>query len=172
MYFLYFITFSMFGYVYEVLFKLIRHGVLINRGCLLGPWIPLYGMGSILIILLSKKLKEKPGMLLLSSMLACGTLEYLISFFLEKAYNKSWWDYSSYPLNINGRVCAAALLLFGILSLLAVYVFVPLINKFYNKVKDKKVFNLIISILFALFFIDLIHSAFFPNLSSSYDLKL
>lgn len=44
---------------------------------------------------------------------------------MERAFGTVWWDYSNMPLNIQGRICLPASLLFGVGGLLAVYVLMP-----------------------------------------------
>ena len=50
--FLLFIMYSFFGWLMEVICKLVEKKKFINRGFLIGPICPIYGCGSILIILL------------------------------------------------------------------------------------------------------------------------
>ena len=42
---------GVFGYIYEVIFYKIDTGKFINRGTTIGPWIPIYAFGSLLIYL-------------------------------------------------------------------------------------------------------------------------
>ena len=39
------------GYIYEVIFYYFDMGKIINRGTTFGPWIPIYGFGTVFIIL-------------------------------------------------------------------------------------------------------------------------
>ena len=55
----------------------------------------------------------------------CGTLEYLTSYFMEKIFKARWWDYSKRKFNLNGRVCLGTLVPFGILGMLLMYVTNP-----------------------------------------------
>lgn len=45
---------------------------------------------------------------------------------MEKAFGARWWDYSNTPLNINGRICLPASLLFGAGGLGTVLLLIPL----------------------------------------------
>lgn len=82
------------------------------RGVLHGPWVPIYGFGCILLVLLGKKLKQCPVVLLLSNIVICGLLEYCTSYILECLFHARWWDYSTKFLNLNGRIYVSGLLLF------------------------------------------------------------
>jgi Na+/phosphate symporter len=44
----------------------------------------------------------------------CGAVEYLTSFVLEKRFHARWWDYSTKPMNLHGRVWIGNLVLFGL----------------------------------------------------------
>lgn len=59
------------------------------------------------------------------SIIICGVLEYFTSYFMEKIFKARWWDYSQRSFNINGRVCLQNLILFGIASVIIVYVINP-----------------------------------------------
>ena len=60
------------------------------------------------------------------------------------------WDYTKYFLNIDGLVCFASALCFGIGGLIITYLIYPLIKKIYEKIdKNKlKIFLIIISTIF------------------------
>ena len=42
---------GIFGFLYEELFYYIDLGYLVKRGTTFGPWIPIYGVGAVLIVL-------------------------------------------------------------------------------------------------------------------------
>ena len=120
-YLLLFFTASFLGWCMEVICKLIQFGRFINRGFLIGPWCPIYGFGTVLITLLLSKFTDDPLAVFALAMLLCGTLEYLTSYIMEKAFHARWWDYSAKKFNLNGRVCAllSAVLLFAVLHVSA-----------------------------------------------------
>ena len=116
----------------EVLCKLIQFKRFINRGFLIGPWCPIYGFGTVMITLLLSKFTEDPFAVFGLAILLCGTLEYLTSYIMEKAFHARWWDYSTKKFNLNGRVCADTLIPFGILGLGMVYYVKPFLFKLYG----------------------------------------
>jgi uncharacterized protein len=63
-------------------------------------------------------------------------LEYPTSWFLEKAFHARWWDYSTIPLNINGRTSVPTSVIFGIASILVMKFIIPLADKFVSKCPD------------------------------------
>ena len=50
-----FFTFSIMGWVWEGIYDLLKHGVLANHGVLFGPWLPIYGAGCVLLLVVLKK---------------------------------------------------------------------------------------------------------------------
>ena len=55
-----FFTFSVIGWLWEVSLHLFGDGVFVNRGFFHGPWLPIYGTGGILVIVLLKRFAKKP----------------------------------------------------------------------------------------------------------------
>ena len=125
-YFLLFMTYSILGWMLEVTCKLIQYKRFINRGFLIGPYCPIYGYGAILITLLLRKIQDRShNTLFVMTIVLCGTLEYLTSYFMEKIFKARWWDYSKRKFNLNGRVCLGTLVPFGIFGMLLMYVTNP-----------------------------------------------
>lgn len=124
-YFILFIAYSFLGWLLEVIGKLIEQKKFINRGFLIGPYCPIYGFGALLITFLLKKYTEDPIVLFVMSILVCGILEYLTSYFMEKIFHARWWDYSQRKFNINGRVCLYTIIPFGLLGMFIMYVSNP-----------------------------------------------
>lgn len=121
-----FFSFSVLGWMIEVSLKFIDFGRFINRGFFIGPYCPIYGLGSILIILVTQNFREhSPALVFLISLLVCGLVEYLVSYFLEVRYHARWWDYSNRPMNLNGRIWIGNLVLFGLGGLAIDRVFEP-----------------------------------------------
>ena len=125
--FVWFIVYSVFGWVYESTYCTINEREWENRGFLYGPCCPIYGTGIVSLMLLWSFLQDR-GITLawwqVFVIFALGTavLEYVTSWTLERLFHARWWDYSNMPLNLNGRICVPATLLFGVGGLLTVYV--------------------------------------------------
>ncbi len=113
-YFLLFVAYSIIGWCMETIIKSVKAGHFVHRGFLIGPYLPIYGTGVLLATVLLDPFMDNLPLLFGFSILVCGTLEYLTSFILEKIFHARWWDYSQRPLNLNGRICAETLLIFGV----------------------------------------------------------
>lgn len=128
LYFLLFLAYSFAGWFFESVIGLLVNKKVtkfINRGFLIGPICPIYGLGVCLITLLVYKYKEDLFTLFVLSMVLCGFLEYMTSLIMEKLFHARWWDYHNMKFNINGRICLETLLPFGIGATLILYVFNP-----------------------------------------------
>lgn len=161
-YILFFFTFSFVGWVWEVSLHLAENGEFVNRGVLLGPWLPIYGFGGVLILLLLRPLRNRPWLLFLGSVAVCGTIEYFTAVFLEIVYHQEWWNYDGYFLNFQGRICLEGLLVFGLGGVAFTYVFAPILNNIYAWLSAGARRGICICLIL-LFVIDAVHSAFHPN---------
>ncbi len=130
-YFVYFIVFSAMGWIYECIVMSIYHKRWSNRGFLFGPVCPIYGLGAVTATLLFTYVIP-PDIALwkvfLMISLGTATLEFLTSYLLERWFHARWWDYSSAPLNIQGRVCLPASVGFGLAGILFVRYALPVIH--------------------------------------------
>ena len=45
----------------------------------MGPWLPIYGSGGIMILVFLRRLAKRPALLFLCIMTLCSTLEYMTS---------------------------------------------------------------------------------------------
>ena len=159
-----FFLFSFIGWVWEVSLHLISDGVFVNRGVLHGPWLPIYGTGGVLILIVLKKLRKKPILEFISAIVLCGCVEYFVAWNLEMTHGgQKWWDYSGYFLNLHGRICAEGLLIFGLGGLAIVYLLAPFIDNQLKKLKFKPL-AIAAAILVVIFACDQIYSNKHPNM--------
>lgn len=133
-YILLFFIYSFLGWLMEVVRLYLNPKIhrLINRGFLIGPYLPIYGFGVIAITILLGKYRNDIPALFWLSMITCGILEYATSYIMEKLFSARWWDYSNRKFNINGRICLETLLPFGIAGTLVVCIINPIFINFIN----------------------------------------
>lgn len=152
-YFLAFLIYSFLGWLMEVCLSFFSKHKFINRGFLIGPYCPIYGWGALAIILIVGSSVSDMFGVFAKAVLVCATLEYFTSYFMEKIYNVRWWDYSTKRFNINGRICLEAIIPFGILSLLIIYVVHPFVLSILSGIPSV-VLSILAIVLFVLFIID------------------
>lgn len=152
------------GWIWEVSLSMISYGRFVNRGVLHGPWIPIYGFGCVLILLLLKRFRMRPKVEFSMAVLLCGCIEYFTGLVLELTHNgQKWWDYTGYFLNLHGRICAEGLLVFGVGGMAFVYVIAPLIDNWVKEHLNKKL-SAACLVLLLLFGADVVYSHFEPNI--------
>lgn len=127
---------SVAGWLLETGCKYLEYRRFVNRGFLIGPYCPVYGVSSVLVVLLLEDVSGTPAAVFFLSMLVCGALEYLTGYAMEKLFRARWWDYSARRFNLNGRVCLDTLVPFGILSLLLVYFIKPALFGVFGRMPD------------------------------------
>ncbi len=158
-----FFIFSFIGWCWEVSLHLVLDGVFVNRGALHGPWLPIYGAGGILLLTLLNRIRNHPVREFFCIIFVCGMVEYWTSYYLEVIHDgMKWWDYSGYFLNLNGRICAEGLLVFGIGGMVIVYIAAPLLD---NRIREIKKQILVWSCLalLCLYAADSVYSTVHPN---------
>lgn len=161
-----FFIFCFVGWVWEVGLAFISEDMFVNRGTLHGPWLPIYGTGGVIILVLLKKLREKPALEFVAAMVLCGCLEYFSSWYLEMTHDgQRWWDYTGYFLNINGRICTEGLLTFGLGGLTIVYLLAPALDNLLSRIDARKL-GIVAAVLLVLYCADQVYSAQHPNVGA------
>lgn len=151
------------GWLWEVSLHLISDGVFVNRGVLHGPWLPIYGTGSVMILVLLYSFRKKPALEFLATVVVCGLVEYFTAYYLEMTHDgMKWWDYSGYFLNLHGRICAEGLLVFGVGGMVIVYILAPVLDNLIRRLPFKAVVAAGL-ILLGVFCADQAYSHKYPN---------
>ncbi len=145
---------SILGYFYELILNYFYKGNFYSHGFLKGPWLPIYGIGALLLLIINKY-KKKPLVIFLLSFFLTGLLEGLSGFLLLKLGGIRLWNYKGYFLNINGYVCLLSAFCFGIGGLIFTYLLNPLIEKIIAKVNNKLII-FVLTILSLIFTGDII----------------
>jgi len=134
---MYFMIYSFIGWIWETFFESTLQKKFVNRGFLHGPFIPIYAFGAFFnVILISLINNILPNNILLKVLIIwlytgiiASILEYITSYALEKAFQTRWWDYSKFPLNINGRVSVICSAGWGVAGCLLWFYIHPFISE-------------------------------------------
>ena len=122
-----FFLYAFLGWCSEVIFAAVKTGEFVNRGFLLGPVCPIYGLGVAFVLLLLMPLQENLLILYAGSVVITSALEFLVGWLAEKLLHQRLWDYSDMPFNLKGYICLAFSLVWGVACVLVVRVIQPLI---------------------------------------------
>lgn len=132
----YLLIYSILGWIIEVIYQFSNHKCFINRGFLYGPYCPIYGIGASFEIILLTKYINIPILLYIVSVIITTIIEFLTGYILEKIFKLKWWDYSTEKFNILGYVCLKFSLLWGVASLILMYVIHPFIKEFVDMLQS------------------------------------
>ncbi len=159
-YFILFFIYSFIGYICEVIsVSRLEKRLELSRGYLIGPYLPIFGFGALLITFFLDQYRYHYVTLFIMGIFICCFLEYMTSYLLETIFKLRWWDYSNKKFNINGRVCLETGILFGLGSVFII----NFLNPFFFSILDnisKSVIVVLGIILGIIIFIDFIISTY------------
>lgn len=154
-----FFLFSFLGWIWESIFCTIYNHKWANRGFLYGPICPIYGCGSILGLFIYDLMKtgHLPNMewwdIFILGFIISMIIEYPTSWALEKWFQARWWDYSDFPLNINGRTSVPSSLAFGAAAILLMKVLIPIVDRGLSTLSET-ILNILALLLVAILSMD------------------
>ncbi len=119
-----FAVYSFAGWIVEVIYRSWTQKRFVNAGFLYGPFVPLYGMGSVLVLGIGSLLQQCNHVVFIIAVgVVLTVLEYFIGYISEKFLGLKLWDYSANRFNLHGRVCLSFSVAWAVLAYaLAVFV--------------------------------------------------
>lgn len=131
----YFFIMSIFGHLMEsILYPNI------NSGILFGYWTPIYGIGSVIILLIYKcvsqtkyKNYKKVFFVFVSSAIILSLIEMIGGYLIKAIFNKEMWNYTDHILNIGKYASLQMALIWGLSGLALIYFFKPIVDKLATK---------------------------------------
>ena len=124
----FFMLYCIFGWCYECTYCSIKSGHLQNRGFCHGPWIPIYGVGSCLLVLFTHGHEGNIFYLFCVGFIGGSCLELVTGVTMNKLFHMRWWDYSHNPLNFHGYICVPASIGWGFAAIFVMRVLHPRIS--------------------------------------------
>ncbi len=146
-YFLYFMVYSVIGWIYEEFLEVFIYGRgITDRGILIGPYCPVYGVGTLLFlftvyfIIKNKPIKSKilllPAVFILCALIATA-VELIASYLCEDTIGYIPWDYTMYKYSFQARIALSTSIRFGLGGTLFLYVIQPFLEAFLEKIKRR-----------------------------------
>lgn len=114
----FFFFYSFFGWCYESAYVSIKDKKLVNRGFIRGPFLPLYGTGAIMMLVVSMPFQDNIVFTYLAGCVGATILEYVTGVTMEALFKVRYWDYSNMKFNFQGHICLGATLLWGAMTVL------------------------------------------------------
>lgn len=121
----YFYFYSIFGWLFESGNVSIRQKKWVNRGFMKGPWLPLYGSGAVVILVATLPFAQYPVAVFFAGAVAATVLEYFTGVAMLELFKVRYWDYSYRKIQFQGHICLVSTIVWGLLSLLMVYIIHP-----------------------------------------------
>ena len=134
--FLLFIIYSNIGWLIEVVKTKFDDKKWVNRGFLIGPYCPIYGISAIVMVNYLTHYKGDIVTIFILALFICSVAEYITSYVMEKLFNTRWWDYTDEKFNLEGRICLKNCFYFGLLGVLLVYIVNPMFVRILNNIND------------------------------------
>ena len=150
-----YMIYSFIGWCGEVAVAAVKRHRFVNRGAVSGPFCPIYGLGAAVVAVFFPELKGNPLFLFLGGMVVNTFVEYVTGRIMEMSLHKKWWDYSDQKFNLGGYVCLKTSVLWGICTVLMIYVLNPVFTGLVGLI-PKLWGEIILWILFGLLIVDFI----------------
>lgn len=114
----FFFFYCFFGWCFESTYVSICQRKPVNRGFIRGPFLPLYGSGAIMMLVVSGPVRDSLILTYLAGCVGATVLEYVTGVAMEALFKVRYWDYSHKKLNFQGQICLESTLCWGLLTVL------------------------------------------------------
>ena len=147
--------YSILGHLLETIVALITR-TNFKSGILIGFWTPVYGIGAVTILFVSEYLFKNLHMhrfwetivMFFVVGIVLSTLEALGGVLIEKIFGIVFWDYSNQKFHIGHYISLEMTLVWGVASVIFVYVIHPLLKGLIKKIPAWVTIILILLFLF------------------------
>jgi uncharacterized membrane protein len=124
------------GWIIEVVYRSITQREFINAGFLYGPFVPLYGFGAALLILLELFIHQWPlPIKIVVYGIILTLIEYVTGIILEKLFKLKLWDYSDNKFNFQGRVCLLFSLIWTAIAVIFLIFIHPAVLRYFQSLR-------------------------------------
>ena len=113
-----FYIYCFFGWCFESTYVSLRTGHWVNRGFMRSPFLPLYGSGAILLLVVSRPFVNNIFLTYIAGCIAATLLELLTGMAMEKLFKIKYWNYSNQRFNYKGHICLSSSIAWGFMTLL------------------------------------------------------
>ena len=130
-----FLLYSILGFLLETVRSFLVNSKF-TSGILYGPWTPIYGIGIVIVILISNYLFShlhlsrwiETFITFVIITLILTLLEWLGGILIEKIFHTVFWDYSKEAFSIGKYISLSKSLMWGVGSIIFIYVLKPLLE--------------------------------------------
>lgn len=119
----FFYLYCFFGWCVESTYVSIKDKKLTNRGFIRGPFLPLYGSGGMMMLIVSMPFRDNVFLVYIAGCLGATVLEYVTGVTMEALFKVRYWDYSKNKFNFQGHICLGTTLSWGFLTIFMTEIF-------------------------------------------------
>ena len=112
----FFFFYCFFGWCFESAYVSLCKRKFVNRGFIRGPFLPLYGSGAVMMLLVSAPVKDSLILVFLAGCVGATALEYVTGVVMEALFKVRYWDYSNQRFQFQGQICLSSTLCWGALT--------------------------------------------------------
>jgi len=154
---LYFFIYCFVGWCFESTYVSLKKRRFVNRGFLMGPFLPIYGSGAIMMLVVSAPFQDNMIATYFAGLVGATALEYVTGVTMEALFKVRYWDYSNQKFNFQGHICLSSSLAWGAFTvLLTKWIHKP-IERIVMKIPQGAVIA-IVSVIGAILVVDLVIS--------------
>lgn len=106
------------GWCWESTYVSVKERRLINRGFLRGPFLPIYGSGATMMLVVSRPFLGHPLLVYLAGCVGATVLELVTGVTMEALFKVRYWDYSDQKFNFRGYICLSSTLTWGFFTIM------------------------------------------------------
>lgn len=114
----FFYLYCFFGWCFESAYVSLKSGKPVNRGFMRGPFLPLYGSGAIMMLVVSMPFQDHVFLTYIAGVIGATVLEYITGVMMEALFKVRYWDYSNQKFNFQGHICLSSSIAWGFLTIL------------------------------------------------------
>ena len=113
-----FFLYCFFGWIFESTFVSLKSRKFVNRGFMRGPFLPIYGSGAIMMLVVSMPFQDNIFLTYIAGCIGATALELVTGELMEALFKVRYWDYSNQKFNYKGHICLSSTVAWGFLTIL------------------------------------------------------
>lgn len=114
----FFYLYCFFGWIFESTFVSLKSRKFVNRGFMRGPFLPIYGSGAIMMLVVSMPFQDNIFLTYIAGCIGATALELVTGELMEALFKVRYWDYSNQRFNYKGHICLSSTVAWGFLTIL------------------------------------------------------
>lgn len=115
---LFFCFYCFLGWCWETAYASVKSKHFVNRGFIHGPFLPIYGSGAVMMLLVSAPFKDNLVLTYFAGVVGATLLELVTGVAMEMLFRVRYWDYSNQRFNYKGYICFTSSIAWGFFTII------------------------------------------------------